>query len=277
MQISELCWGVSAHSESMGEVLEIIQNFPFVKHVQLKLPGEPDQSKHSARIKRAAQAAAQQGFALSVHAEPHINLCENLPTLAKANLALAQAALRACYDIGGQFALFHGGSVQGRGNPQLLRRRGMAALAQSLENLLEYAAEYNIPVHLENIYPAPFRSELVRLPSRREDFSSLMDMLDSPFLKFCYDYGHGMIDSPSGEMPSLKVLGSLHLHENDCLNDLHLPIGAADHSPIIWPNELKKLAAADFSGAVILENPPDGLKEALKTVEIIIQHGGELL
>ena len=24
MQISELCWGVSAHSESMGEVLEII-------------------------------------------------------------------------------------------------------------------------------------------------------------------------------------------------------------------------------------------------------------
>ena len=39
MQISELCWGVSAHSESMGEVLEIIQNFPFVKHVQLKLPG----------------------------------------------------------------------------------------------------------------------------------------------------------------------------------------------------------------------------------------------
>ena len=54
--------------------------------------------------------------------------------------------------------------------PQLLRRKALAALAQALDELMEYAQGYNLSVHLENIYPAPFRSELLRLPSRREDF-----------------------------------------------------------------------------------------------------------
>lgn len=272
MYISELAWGVSADTESMGIVLNIVENFPFVKHIQIKLPGEPGEQRRASRLKRAAEKASQKGYALSVHAFPHINLCESVPTLSKANLILAEAALRACYDINGTFALFHGGSVQGRGNPNLLRRKGLAALAQSLDSLLEYADSYNLPVHLENIYPAPFRSELVRLPSRKEDFHSITDMTDSPLLKFCYDYGHGMIDSPAGEAPSIENIGSFHLHENDCLNDLHLPIGGSGDFPLDWSSELKKIAEAEFSGAVILENPPERLEEALKNVQFIIDN-----
>ncbi len=274
MRIYELAWGVSVDAQSMKEVLRIIKKYPFIKHVQIKLPGEPAEPRRLSRLKRAAEAAAQSGYSLSVHAYPHINLCEGIPALAQANLFLAQEALRTCYDIGGQFAVFHGGSIQGRGNPQLLRRKALAALAQALDELMEYAQGYNLSVHLENIYPAPFRSELLRLPSRREDFDAIADMADSPLLKFCYDYGHGMIDSLGGEMPAIENIGSFHLHENDCLNDLHLPLGGARDFPADWSAELNKIGQADFSGAVILENSPERLEEGIKVLQFIIEHEG---
>ncbi len=64
------------------------KKYPFIKHVQIKLPGEPAEPRRLSRLKRAAEAAAQSGYSLSVHAYPHINLCEGIPALAQANLFL---------------------------------------------------------------------------------------------------------------------------------------------------------------------------------------------
>lgn len=279
MDICRLEWGVSADTENAAKIMDIIKDYPFIRHMQFKLPGEPLEAKRFSRLKGAAERARGAGLTISVHAYPHINLCETVTTLKQANLELADKALRACYDIGGVFAVFHGGCVQGRGNPDMLRRRALAALTDSMEKLLLLAEEYNIPVHLENIYPAPFRSELVRLPVRREDFIHICDMISGRLFGFCYDYGHGMIDSRTGDRPPIERISSFHLHENDHIGDLHLPIGIDGECAIDWPEEIKGLAERNFKGPIILENSSERLREALEAVSFIINYssmaGGE--
>ncbi len=57
----------------------------------------------------------------------------------------------------------------------------------------------------------------------------LLDALDSPQVRFCFDTGHANAfgSAPYGEWMEMlgDRLGEIHIHDNDGTTDEHLPVG----------------------------------------------------
>ncbi len=87
--------------------------------------------------------------------------------------------------------------------------------------LVEKAERLSVKMALENVFdvdPEPLRR--------------LLQAVDSPFLGYCMDAGHGRIFSEVPLVEWIEVLGSrlmeIHLHDNHGRADEHLPIGRGD-------------------------------------------------
>lgn len=83
---------------------------------------------------------------------------------------------------------------------------------------IEFAASHNTPVMFENTYETePLVHKIV------------LQKLNSPFAKFCFDAGHSLSFAKSSWQPWLKELGpwlgQLHLHDNTGESDDHVAIG----------------------------------------------------
>ncbi len=223
--MQEISLGVSLSDVALKSSDMLFSMFPFIKHVQVKLPAQSDGRRKPEECVESFRKKFP-SVELSVHASGQINLAEPVGTVRQTWVELAKQAIKFTADMGGKFVVFHGGSAQGR-NPVAVRAAARNHLCDSLDELLDYARDVGVLLHLENIYPAPFRSELVRLMDRVEDYKYILDSIADDKLKFCFDFGHAMIDDRG--MPILDEillqgkLGSLHIHENDRVNDLHLP------------------------------------------------------
>lgn len=251
--------GVSLTPSGLAQGQRLLDMFPEIGHVQVKLPCEPD-TRHRLEERVRSLKAKNPALELSFHAHGGINPAEAIDSVRNTWLSLSKDAIARAADMGGRFVVFHGGSMQGK-NPVALRAAARSTLVDSVEELLETAVDRGVEIHMENIYPAPFRSELVRLLDRQEDYRYMLDAIAHPNLKYCFDFGHAMIDDRG--LPILaecmSSLGSVHLHENDRQNDLHLPL--TELFP--WQSELEKVQASGFKGPYILENKVELLPQAL--------------
>lgn len=237
--------------------------YPFIRHIQLKLPPNP----MDGRMRAAARIRAVQslGFEVSLHAWSHINLAEPMPGPRKAFVACALEALSLAADTGCPFVCLHAGHYQTDQTPKN-RQKALSALLDSLDELEEQAADLGVNVHLENIYPVPYRGELIRLLDRADDYRFLADAASFTHISYCFDYGHALIDDRSPRLirEILPKTASLHLHGNNRLTDEHLAIlipGSPDFN--FWHEELSWLSGAGFAGPCILESKGAHLPEAL--------------
>ena len=94
-------------------------------------------------------------------------------------------------------------------------------LANSLETwscLIEYVRGTETIIVMENVYE--------REP---QQLRPLLDALDSPQVRFCFDTGHANAfgSAPHGEWLEMlgDRLGEIHIHDNDGTTDQHLPVG----------------------------------------------------
>lgn len=253
--------GVSVSDVALKSAERLFEMFP-LEHLQIKLPAERD-SRRRLEDNLAAFKCSFPSVKLSLHASGQINLAEPVNAVRQTWLELSMQAVKSAADMGASFVVFHGGSAQGR-NPVAVRASARNCLCDSLDELLCYSADQGCDIHLENIYPAPLRSELVRLMDRVEDYRYIADALEHERLKFCFDFGHAMIDDRGlpilDDILSQGKLGSVHIHENDRQNDLHLP----PTDLFDWQDCLGKIP----SGVpLILETKTENLPQAIQALQ----------
>lgn len=119
------------------------------------------------------------------------------------------------------------------------------------EALAKVGMGLGVTVCLENM---PFKSFPL---SRTEDILKLVNDIDSPYLKVCFDVGHAHIMGES-IYDSIKMLGDnlkiLHVHDNDGETDAHQPPYCGN---IDWSEFAEALYDIGFEGTVSLETSPD--------------------
>lgn len=259
----------------LGDAAALLKDYPFIDHVQVKLQADINDARMrlGSRLDSLRQQLPDVG--LSFHAYPLINLCETVQEIRQHWVRLAQDVIKCCWDNGGEFVVLHAGYAQGNKYPHRIRKKALLMLADSLDELLETAKEYDVDIHIENIYPAPFRSELVRVMDRKEDYDYIEENIQDNSLFYCFDYGHAMIDDRGLEIyDSIQSrIKSIHLHDNDRCNDLHLAIGDGPNNTLAWEKEINKIINSGFDGYLILENGINELENALdftaRTLQLI--------
>lgn len=95
--------------------------------------------------------------------------------------------------------------------------------------LLPYCKKYNVKIAVENMWNWPKESPVAvtcacSLP---EDFMRHMELLDPEWFVACLDIGHAaMFPGQTSVEEMILALGdrlqALHVHDNDCLYDLHI-------------------------------------------------------
>lgn len=189
------------------------------------------------------------------------NLAEKTPRVREAWLKIARETLEVAGSLGMRFVNFHLG--WGTGDTRVKHTVYRDALTPVLKDLAETGRGFGVEVHLENLYPRPLHAGMQMLGDRLSDFEHWFREIDSPWLKLCYDYGHGNMEEYGVEIlrRCAPRLGSLHVHDNDQMNDLH---GVVTKGTIDWERELRFLERICFSGPFILEAKPEIQAESLR-------------
>ena len=142
------------------------------------------------------------------------------------------------------------------------------ANAEVLHELAPIAADRNITICLENLYKPGQRRlsegpccDPVKLSARIDYFNA---KYKSEVLGACFDTGHANLTDM--DMASyLKILGhrvkTLHIHDNDCMTDLHqIPYTFTNTRDKIcttnWDEFLRTLKAIGFTGVLSFETAP---------------------
>jgi len=104
--------------------------------------------------------------------------------------------------------------------------------------------------------------------SRCEDILRLIKDIGSPYLKMCFDTGHAnILDEPMEE--TIRLIGYenmkiLHCHDNDGVNDTHLPPYEGN---IDWSVFAEGLFEIGFDGVLSLETEPTKYADEADTGE----------
>lgn len=122
--------------------------------------------------------------------------------------------------------------------------------------LLPYCEKYNVKVALENMwgYDSVAKKIIPNVCSTAEELAEYVDALDSKYFTVCLDLGHcGLVGEDAANM--IRVLGhdrltSLHVHDNDGVNDSHTApfFGVMD-----WNSITRALAEIDYVGDFTFE------------------------
>ena len=132
----------------------------------------------------------------------------------------------------------------------------------TLTPILERAAGLDCMLVIENILdlnPAPLLA--------------LVASFDSPLLRLSIDVGHAHIMTSRGAPPAAhwlsqgaRLLGHVHLQDNDGTEDAHLaPGGGTVH----WPGILRELRASRTGPRLIVEVVPGEVERAMRWIEAL--------
>jgi len=153
--------------------------------------------------------------------------------------------LAVCEKTGTSGLVFHGGTYPDR-------REGIAGTRRVLQQVLPEFERSGVVLHIENHYAYEYEgcNELFSEPWEfREVFS-----LESPFLRFCFDTGHGHMTRNWRLL--LDDLGPhlayVHLADNFGANDDHC---AYREGTVPWDSIFDRLERIRFDGAFCVEFP----------------------
>lgn len=152
-------------------------------------------------------------------------------------------------------------------------------------SLIPYCKKWNIKVGIENMWQGDSRRGHIILDvcGTKEEFVRYIDTLDSEWMVATLDIGHvGLPCQDDEPWDFIRALGhdrlhSLHVHDNDYRNDVHvLPfLGNID-----WTKVTEALGEIDYDGDFTYEinfpgNPPEGFRQT--TVKYIADVGRFLI
>lgn len=112
---------------------------------------------------------------------------------------------------------------------------------RSMDALLPYAAERNVQIAFENLFPR-----------NHETLKQILDQYSPKQVGLCYDSGHGNLIGDG--LDFLEIVKDrlivLHLNDNDAMGDQHYPIlmGTVD-----WSRTAQLIAASSYSKPMCLE------------------------
>ena len=145
-----------------------------------------------------------------------------------------------CSDLGVPVCVVH---ITSWHHPKEITPKGR----ERMEALTRLAESKNVRIAAENI---------------KQTFAlEILDIIDSPYLGFCYDSGHSLCFKKTDADPLERYAGrllALHLHDNEGDRDKHaLPgSGTAD-----WRQVMGAVSASPYGGSLHLEVNADNSKE----------------
>jgi len=112
---------------------------------------------------------------------------------------------------------------------------------RSMDELLPYAAERNVQIAFENLFPR-----------NHETLKQILDQYSPEQVGICYDSGHGnLVGDGLDFLDATKDrLIVLHLNDNDAMGDQHQPpfMGTVD-----WSRTARLIAASSYTKPICLE------------------------
>ncbi|HAJ36253.1 MAG TPA: hypothetical protein DCL15_11220, partial [Chloroflexi bacterium] len=129
-------------------------------------------------------------------------------------------------------------------------------IRRSLDDLETYCRERGVRIALENLIDFAAVEAGVTDTAHAGDNAGLLAQLlaayDPGFLGFCYDSGHARLgyDRLAAYAPLFERLCVLHLHDNDGVADLHLPVG---DGVVDWAHAAALVAASPYAKPLSFE------------------------
>jgi len=141
-------------------------------------------------------------------------------------------------------------------HPIALKKKQKQFNIDFFNSLTKYAKEYNVKIALENMFGRDVKKHKIipNVCSFADEFVNYMDELDPRYFTACLDIGHaGLVGESASRM--IYELGhdkltSLHVHDNNNIEDLHtLPFTQA----LDWNSIMKALKDINYQGELTLE------------------------
>lgn len=160
-----------------------------------------------------------------------------------------EAHLEICRQLTARHLVMHLGS-----HPQ--RAVGLERLAHVCRAVAPAFEQAGVTLCLENHYPYSYGG-LHELGGEPADFDLLFDLSESPYVRFCLDYGHSHMARNTGEFIErlAPYLAYTHLADNLGEHDDHL---GPEEGTVDWPDVLGRTLATGFRGPFVIEFPEKG-------------------
>ena len=145
----------------------------------------------------------------------------------------------------------HGLVLHGGSYPE--QRPGLARVKQVLEGVIDLAEKAKVTLLLENHYPYAYR-DCRELFSEPWEFLELLQAIDSPALRVCFDTGHAHMAGNTRELLSAisPYIAYLHLADSVGEHDDHFGYGKGT---VEWGTIFTLLHEMRFDGTFCVEFP----------------------
>ncbi len=168
--------------------------------------------------------------------------------------------------------VMHADTVQGDYSEAFLN------VVSNFKQLAKMAANYNLVVLMENLHRERESNKVGLIP---QEILKVIQLVDEPNLKFCFDVGHGTLSANQYGFNVLDFITKLspylchmHIHDNmgipdavdPSLGDQHLPLGQGkiQYQPIF-----QAIAGIEVKNTVLELRPKGGRAEAMKSISVL--------
>lgn len=259
--------GVSVNHERLNQFdFDYGQACIKIRHIQINgLPAEVSLLKEGLRDKIDNFKMTHPEIEISFHAYTKINFAESVKSIRKVWLEHAKELIDFAAETNAEFVVFHCGYGIDAGS-RFKKLEYLEIAISAIQELLLFTQQRGIEIHIENLYSESTRSDFCKVGDRLSQFQRVFNHLNDRLLKICYDYGHGNLDENGIDILhnlSHKI-GSIHVHDNDQIVDIHAQIGCPLVGTIDWEKELTYLKKINYTGPFILEGYVDDQKKSLK-------------
>lgn len=206
-----------------------------------------------ARIRAVRDLSERHGIKYGIHTLSATNNAEIGPFVSEAVDEYLRANVDLAAQMGCEWVIVHGGYHFGD-----VERRRDAAVAR-LQRLVEYAAQKQMPLWLENHNWEPDEAEIHYIPDNVEELRWFLDapgLKDSPWLKWTFNAGHAELvsDKVGGFLNAFGVdrIAQVRLMDNPGTYEKHLLPG---EGVLDFPNIFRQIESAGYTGPYCLDFP----------------------
>ena len=239
-----------------------------LQHIEINLSQEKlsIETYDADRISKLQELSKAYKVNLSFHIPYYINISEIVFPLRKSNIKYLLKCIDVDSELKATHVTLHVGKFYWFPVGPWMRKKSLNKFIKSMRKVLKVCEDKNVIVALENVVPIPNGSEYYLLGDSVEDFKFIFSNLESRHLKFCLDTGHanmgeGVIEYINNFHDKLSCI---HYHDNNGLNDEHLPIGEGN---IPWKELAEKLIKINYQGPIISECRNIGAHESARLFE----------
>jgi sugar phosphate isomerase/epimerase len=200
------------------------------------------------RIERVKELGKEYSIPYGLHSSSFVNTAELMPLVREASEQHLLDYITLSKDIGAEYCVIHCGYYFSKYKDAV-----MQALFKTFRPAVKLAEELDLPLVIENMNAVHPDSEVVYLGVTIEELSQVFDAVPSTHLGLALDIGHAAL-LPGGVASWVEAFPDkifhLHLSDNDCVLDQHLPIGDGD---IDFQAAFDMLKSVGFNGTATLE------------------------